>query len=118
GPTAAPPGSRRVSLMDRARLRSQHTAAVIDDEIERLAVMLEGTDDAEGRADIHDEMVLCALPFADSIARRYRHRGIDGDDLVQVARLAVVKAVRRYRHGAGPGFTAYAAPTIYGEIKR
>ena len=37
---------------------------------------------------------------------------------MQVARTALVKAVRRYRPGAGPGFAAYAAPTISGEVKR
>jgi RNA polymerase sigma-B factor len=89
----------------------------MDDEIERLALALEGCDQKE-RADLLDEMVLCAIPLADSIARRYGGRGIDADDLVQVARLAAVKAVRRYRPGAGPGFTAFAVPTIYGEVKR
>ena len=89
----------------------------IDEEIERLAQSLDGNDPAQ-RADVHDQMVLCAIPLADSIARRYGGRGIDADDLVQVARLAAVKAVHRYRPGTGPGFTAFAVPTIYGEIKR
>lgn len=89
----------------------------IDTAVEQLACALEGSD-AAGRADLYDEMVLCAVPLADSIARRYSGRGIEADDLVQVARLAAVKAVRRYRPGAGPGFTAFAVPTIYGEIKR
>lgn len=91
--------------------------AEVDEEIQRLAQALDGCDGSE-RADIEDEMVLCAIPLADSIARRYGRRGIDPDDLVQVARLAAVKAVRRYRPGTGPGFTAFAVPTIYGEIKR
>jgi RNA polymerase sigma-B factor len=91
--------------------------ADIDDEVERLAEQLSEAD-PPARAEILDEMVLRAVPLADAIARRYRGRGIDADDLVQVARLAAVKAVRRYRPGVGPGFTAYAVPTIYGEIKR
>ena len=104
--------------MDRVRQRPDGTAAEIDVEVDRLAQEWAGTESPEQRADLYDEMVMCALPLADSIARRYSDRGMDQDDLTQVARLAVVKAVRRYRPGAGPGFTAYAVPTIYGEVKR
>ncbi|NNG19768.1 sigma-70 family RNA polymerase sigma factor [Naumannella sp. ID2617S] len=62
--------------------------------------------------------VVAALPLAESIARRYRGRGVDHDDLLQVARLGLVKAVRGYRPGSPAGFTAYAVPTIVGEVKR
>ena len=89
----------------------------VDQEVERLARAL-GECAGSERAEIRNEMVLHAVPLADSIARRYGGRGIDAEDLAQVARLAVVKAVHRYRHGRGQGFTAFAVPTIYGEIKR
>lgn len=65
-----------------------------------------------------DEAVVATLPLADSLARRYRGRGIDLDDLQQVARLGAIGAVARYRPGRGVGFAAYAVPTIDGEIKR
>jgi RNA polymerase sigma-B factor len=52
------------------------------------------------------------------VSRRYFGRGIDPEDLLQVGRLALVKAVRGYRPGHGSGFAAYAVPTIAGEIKR
>ncbi len=57
-------------------------------------------------------------PFADAIARRYHGRGIDDDDLVQLARLGLCKAVRRWRPELDPALTHYASPTIEGEIKR
>ncbi len=62
--------------------------------------------------------MLLTLDLADSTAMRYRGRGIETDDLVQVARLALVKAVNGYRSGRGHSFAGYAAPTISGEIKR
>jgi RNA polymerase sigma-B factor len=65
----------------------------------------------------HDAIVL-SLDLADSVALRYRGRGIDSDDLIQVGRMALVKAAHGYRHGVGSSFAAYAVPTIAGEIKR
>lgn len=64
-----------------------------------------------------ERIALAYLDLADALARRYAHRGLEMDDLVQVARLALVKAVGRYEP-APTGFVAYAVPTITGEIKR
>ena len=64
------------------------------------------------------EVLLLNLRLADGIAARYAGRGIERDDLVQVARLGLFKAIAGYRPGEGAGFTAYARPTITGEIKR
>jgi RNA polymerase sigma-B factor len=69
-------------------------------------------------SDTADAVVLLNLGLADGIATRYLGRGIDRDDLVQVARLGLVKAVRRFRPGLGQSFAGFAAPTISGEIKR
>ena len=66
--------------------------------------------------DRRDFTVAC-LPFAGRLARRYRGRGESLEDLVQVARLGLVKAVDRYEPARG-SFTAYALVTIHGEIKR
>ena len=43
---------------------------------------------------------------------------MEGDDLVQVGRMALIKAAHGYRCGHGGSFAAYAVPTISGEIKR
>ena len=58
-----------------------------------------------------EAVVLLNLGLADGIASRYLGRGIDRDDLVQVARLGLVKAVRRFRPGLGQSFAGFAAPT-------
>ena len=65
----------------------------------------------------HDAILL-SLALADMVAHRYSGRGIEDDDLVQVARMALVKAVQGYRPGRGHSFAAYAVPTISGELKR
>lgn len=58
------------------------------------------------------------LPLARRLAARYQRRGEDLDDLVQVAMLALVKAVDGFRPERGVAFTSYAVPTIVGELKR
>jgi RNA polymerase sigma-B factor len=57
------------------------------------------------------------LPLADHVARRYGRRGESHDDLLQVARVGLVKAVNRFDPDAGE-FLAFAVPTIMGEVKR
>jgi len=57
------------------------------------------------------------LPLARRLAGRLRGRGEPLEDLEQVARLGLVKAVDRYDPGRG-SFTAYAVSTISGELKR
>ena len=53
-----------------------------------------------------------------SIVRRYYGRGVDPDDLYQLACLGFVKAVRGYDVAFGTQFSTYAVPKIAGEIRR
>jgi RNA polymerase sigma-B factor len=74
------------------------------------------TSEAE-RQQCRDLAVQLNLSVADGLARRYRSRGEDLDDLVQVARLGLVHAVNRFDPDNG-AFLSFAVPTITGEIKR
>jgi RNA polymerase sigma-B factor len=58
------------------------------------------------------------LPLADKLAHRYRHTSEPLDDLVQVARLGLIKAARRWDPDRGLAFSSYAVPTIMGELRR
>jgi RNA polymerase sigma-B factor len=69
------------------------------------------------RRALRDDFVRLGLPMARRLARRYRSRGESLDDIEQVARLGLIKAVNRYDPQRG-SFTAYAVITIVGEIKR
>ncbi len=62
-------------------------------------------------------LVLDHLWLADAIARRFRGRGEDEDDLRQVARCGLVEAAGRYDPAQG-AFAAFASPTINGVVKR
>ncbi len=89
-----------------------------DEHSHELLAKAQTTPSGEARQAYLDQVVLLNGPVAESIAARYRQRGIEADDLVQVAYLGLVKAVQGYKPGEGPGFLAYAVPTISGEIKR
>lgn len=51
-------------------------------------------------------------------ARRFASRGEPFDDLLQVARVGLLKAVDRFDQSVGVHFGAYATPTILGELRR
>ena len=89
-----------------------------DGRCERLLAQAQECSDPRLREELHQQVVMENLHLADATARRYRGRGLDLDDLVQVARLALVKAVRGYRCGRGHSFAGYAIPTVSGELKR
>jgi RNA polymerase sigma-B factor len=91
---------------------------ICPDSLEELLARRRRCQDPALRAELEEAAILQGLRLAETVARRYTGRGMEYDDLLQVARLALVKAVRRYRPGAGSCFTAYAVPTIAGEVKR
>ena len=70
------------------------------------------------RNHLRDEVVLLNLEVADSIASTYHAPGGVEDDLQQVARLGLVKAVDRYDLESGHDFLAFAVPTVRGEVRR
>lgn len=55
--------------------------------------------------------------IAEILAKKFVGRGVDYDDLYQVACLALVKGVERFDPGMGMQFTTFITPTVTGEIK-
>jgi RNA polymerase sigma-B factor len=75
------------------------------------------TDEAE-RQQLLEQVVELNLEMAKGIARRFRGRGAEAEDLEQVASLGLVKAAHHYRLDADTPFIGFAIPTIRGEVKR
>jgi RNA polymerase sigma-B factor len=76
------------------------------------------TDDPGERSRLLDEIVTLNLGVADSLAQRYSARGLPLDDLVQEARLALVRVVESFRPEYGHDFLSYAVPSILGALRK
>lgn len=100
-----------------APVRSTDSQQLIAESTEELLALADGVPEAR-RQELLDEVIILNAPVARSIASRYRRKGVDADDLEQVAYLGLVKAANGYRPEASTAFLSYAVPTIRGELKR
>src|SRR5689334_20863026 len=67
---------------------------------------------------LREKLVRSHMDFAKRLALRYRGASESFDDLLQVANLGLINAVDRFDPERGIPFTAFASPTILGELKR
>ncbi len=85
----------------------------LEDETERDLFIRVDTDE-----DARDVLFEKYSYLADRISRRFRGKGIAQEDVEQVARFALVKAIGRFDVDHGASFASFAARTISGELKR
>jgi RNA polymerase sigma-B factor len=84
----------------------------------RLLARAAATENDLVRKRLQDEVVRLNLDIAESVASRFRNRGVPDDDLTQVACLGLVKASQRYDAAYAADFLSFAVPTIRGEVRR
>lgn len=70
------------------------------------------------RLELLDYVVRINMGVAASLAKRFAHRGIEEEDLVQVAYAALIGAANGFDPGRDQDFLSYAVPTIRGELKK
>ena len=66
---------------------------------------------------LRDRLVEGYLPLARAVARKFAGRGVELEDLEQVAAIALMKAIDRFEPDRGFRFVTYAVPTITGELR-
>lgn len=109
-PTATDSASTGTSVESDHRDRSVRTRELF----EQVAASTDPTEIER----LHHELVVLNLGVADALAARYGRRGLDADDLSQVARLALVRIVPKFRLEFGRDFLAYAVPSILGALRK
>ena len=70
-----------------------------------------------GDVAIRNEIAEQYLYIADIIAKKFVGRGVEYDDLKQVASYALLRGIDRFDPDLGMQFTTFITPTITGEIK-
>ncbi|PZF84344.1 SigB/SigF/SigG family RNA polymerase sigma factor [Jiangella anatolica] len=86
----------------------------LTNDLLRRAARLSGPDRQRAIQDV----VVRNLGLAEAISRRYLGRGVDAEDLTQVASAGLVAAAQRFDADRGDDFVSFAVPTIVGEVKR
>lgn len=67
---------------------------------------------------IRNELVDRYLYIAEILSKKYVNRGIDYEDIFQIASLGLIYAIQRFDISKGFEFSSFATPTIIGEIKK
>lgn len=67
---------------------------------------------------VRNELIQRHLYIAEILAKKYINKGIDYEDIFQVASLGLIYAIERFDIDRGFEFSSFATPTIIGEIKK
>lgn len=68
--------------------------------------------------ELRDQLVENYLYIARILSKKFVNRGIDYEDLLQVAYLGIIYAVERFNPDRGVRFATFATPTVMGEIRK
>lgn len=72
----------------------------------------------EGDTSAKEALINSNLNLVRSIAIRFKDRGVEYEDLVQIGTIGLLKAIEGFDITQGHSFSTYAFPLIMGEIKR
>lgn len=67
---------------------------------------------------IRDELIKRNMYVAEILSKKYAGKGIDYEDIFQVASMGLIYAIQRFDPDKGFEFSSFATPTIIGEIKK
>ena len=70
-----------------------------------------------GDKNIRNRLVENYIYIAEILAKKFAGRGVEYDDLFQVASEALITGVEKYDPDMGTQFTTYITPTVTGIIK-
>jgi len=71
-----------------------------------------------GDGEAKESLISENINLIKSIVKRYLNKGVEYDDLFQLASMGLLKAINGFDENFGVKFSTYAVPMIAGEIKR
>ena len=92
--------------------------AAREEQTRQLLADAAATHNPSRRSLLQEQAAVLNHPMALGVARPYHGRGVEDEDIDQVALLGLWKAVLGYSPSPTATFAAYAIPTITGEVKR
>ena len=104
--------------LDAVEVASTRTNRETDAAAKSLLTLMADLPAGPDRERVRGRLIELYIPLAEYLARRFRNRGEQLDDLIQVANLGLIKSVDGFDAGRGAAFTSYAIPMIVGELKR
>lgn len=72
----------------------------------------------EGDPDAERKLMEINSGLVNGLAHRFKGRGAEFEDLVQIGSIGMLKAIRSFDLSRGTAFSTYAVPLIIGEIRR
>lgn len=72
----------------------------------------------QGDKQAMESLVIENMGLVRSVAVKFRDRGTEYEDLVQIGTMGMIKAIRSFDVTRGTAFSTYAVPLIVGEIRR
>ena len=97
-------------------MRGTESRSDYEQNTELLRVAQNGSESESMRAT--EELLELNKGLLRSIAVRFRERGVDMEDLMQIGTIGMIKAIRSFDIERGVAFSTYAVPLIFGEIRR
>ena len=71
-----------------------------------------------GGRECEERLIELNMGLVTSVSMRFRGRGADPEDLIQIGSIGLLKAIRSFDPSRGFAFSTYAVPLIIGEIRR
>ena len=73
---------------------------------------------AQGNEQALEQLVVDNMALVRSVAIKFKDRGTEYEDLVQIGTIGMLKAIRSFDVERGTAFSTYAVPLIVGEIRK
>ncbi len=86
-------------------------------ENRRLIELAQGSDSVKA-ARAEEELIQLNAGLVRNIAYKFRDRGVEMEDLMQIATIGMLRAIRSFDLNRGTSFSTYAVPLIFGELRR